>query len=304
MKKLIYTIIFGLSAFNFSAQQDALYSQYMFNPLAINPAYAGSRESISGVMLYRSQWVGMDGAPNTGTFTIHSPIKGKNFALGFSMAGEKIGPTKNANAALTYAYRLRLGKGKLSFGLRGGMYSSRLDGTLLNFNNTGDSHNTGAQLKAVAPNFDFGTYYYTNKFYVGASVSHLLSEQLKYDNPNNVNLQLVQHFMVTAGYAWEINDRLVLKPSTLIKVAEGAPMNIDLNVSALFNKVFWLGASYRSSGSMIFITEYNITDFLRLGYSYDMSIGQLRKYNSGSHELFIGTDFTIGGKKVVSPRYM
>lgn len=304
MKKIIYTIVIGLSTLTSTAQQDALYSQYMFNPLAINPAYAGSRESMSAVMLYRSQWVGMNGAPNTGTFTVHSPVKGKNFALGFSMGSEKIGPTRNSNAALTYAYRVRMGKGKLSFGLRGGMYSSRMDGSVLNFNNINDTHNTGAQLKAIAPNFDFGTYYYTNKFYFGVSASHLLGEQLKYDSPNQVNLQLVQHFMLTTGYAWEINDKLVLKPSTLIKVAEGAPLNVDLNISALFNKVFWLGASFRSSGSLVFITEYNITDFLRLGYSYDMSLGQLRKYNSGSHEIFIGADFKIGGKKVISTRYM
>lgn len=304
MKKILVTIAIGFSFFGAKAQQDALFSQYMFNPLAINPAYAGSRESISGVLLYRSQWVGMDGAPNTGTFTLHSPIKGKNFALGFSMSGEKIGPTQNANAALTYAYRIKLGQGKLSFGLRGGMYSSRMDGSLLNYNDQTDFHNTGSQLKAVAPNFDFGTYYYTNKFYIGASASHLLGQQLSYNSDNNVNLDLVQHFMLTSGYAWEINKNLVFKPSVLVKYATGAPVNFDINASVLFNKVLWFGASYRSSGSLVFITEYNITDFLRLGYSYDMTLGQLKNYNSGSHEIFIGTDFTIGGKKTVSPRYM
>ena len=287
-----------------NAQQDALFSQYMFNPLAINPAYTGSRESISSVLLYRSQWVGMSGAPNTATFTTHSPIKGKNFALGFSMGGEKIGPTTNGNAALTYAYRIRLGQGKLSFGLRGGLFSSRLDGGMLNYNDQNDYHNSGAQLKAVAPNFDFGTYYYTTKFYIGLSASHLLGQQLSYNSDNGINLELAQHFMLASGYAMEINKNFVFKPSVLIKYAEGAPVNIDLNASMLFNKVLWFGASYRSSGSLVFITEYNITDFLRLGYSYDMALGQLKKYNSGSHEIFIGTDFTIGKNKVISPRYM
>lgn len=291
-------------AFGANAQQDALFSQYMFNPLAINPGYAGSRESISSVLLYRSQWVGMSGAPNTATFTTHAPIKGRNFALGFSMAGEKIGPTTNSNAALTYAYRIRLGQGKLSFGLRGGLYGSRLDGSLLNYNDQTDFHNSGTQLKAVAPNFDFGTYYYTTRFYLGVSASHLLGQQLSYNSDNGINLKLTQHFMLASGYAMEVNKNFVFKPSVLVKYTQGAPVNIDINASMLFNKVLWFGASYRSSGSLVFITEYNITDFLRLGYSYDMALGQLKKYNSGSHEIFIGTDFTIGKNKVISPRYM
>ncbi len=308
MKKfLVISILFlGIGV---NAQQDALYSQYMFNPFAINPAYAGSRNAVSGVMLYRSQWVGMSGAPNTMTAAIHSPVKGKNFALGMNIMGEKIGPNTNSEISATYAYHLKLSKGKLSFGLRGGFFGTRMDKDELNYNNTTDPHNTGGQIKAVAPNFDFGMYYYTNRFYIGGSANHLLGQTLNYQSTFNsgagvAEFKLEQHVMVATGVALEVNPNFVIKPSGMIKYVPGAPINIDLNTSFLFNKVFWLGASYRTSGSFVVITEYNISDYLRIGYSYDFVSGPIKKYNSGSHELFIGMDFSLGRKKVVSPRYL
>jgi type IX secretion system PorP/SprF family membrane protein len=149
------------------AQQDALYSQYMFNQFTINPAYAGSREALSGVLLHRAQWVGIDGAPSTTTLSLHSKLKGKKVALGFNMYNDQLGPLNNNAAYFTYAYHLKLAKGQLSMALRGGMFGSALNRSLLKFNQLGDTYDTGGSDQAFSPTFDAGLYYYTNTFYLG-----------------------------------------------------------------------------------------------------------------------------------------
>jgi len=287
------------------AQQDALFSQYMFNPYAINPAYAGSRSTISGVVLHRSQWVGMAGSPKTTTLSLHSPFKGRNFALGMTLMNDNIGPTTNTGFLASYGYHIKVLKGKLSFGLRGGMFSTRLNKGMLNYDDASDVHNTGGLVKSTSPNFDFGTYYYTQHFYLGLSVNHLAGiSKSNSSMDGNSEFILDRHYSLATGYAFAANPNIVVKPSLLVKYVNGAPINIDINTSVLFSKVFWLGASYRSSGSIILITEYNISDFLRIGYSYDFILGNLKKYNSGSHELFIGVDFALGKQKTISPRYL
>ncbi len=307
MKKLLFALSL-LCSLGYTAQQDALFSQYMFNPFAINPAYAGSRNSLSGVLLARKQWAGFSGAPATGTFAVHSPFKGKNFALGFNAIVEEIGPSINSGAFLTYAYHLKLPVGKLSFGLRGGLFSSRLNNNLLRFDDGTDVTNTGGVLKGMTPNFDFGAYYYTQKFYVGLSSSHLTGGTLKF-RENNLTYQISRHYMLASGLAMVVNPNVVFKPSILVKYVEGAPLNFDANVSVLLKKDFWIGMSYRTNSafnaqSLVGIFEYNITDFLRIGYSYDFAMGKLRNYNSGSHELFLGVDMNISKKVSLSPRYL
>jgi len=304
----IILFIVGIIAFSSAnAQQDALYSQYMFNPLAINPAYAGTRNTISGIMLYRNQWVGINGAPKTVSMAVHSPIKGKNFALGLNLLAETIGPTNNSTFLGTYAYHLNLGKGKISFGLRGGLYSFQLRNDELNYtNNVGKE---SVPYSSLVPNFDFGTYYHTDKFYAGFSANHLTNGQVKFsNNVETYNLNL--HLMGFVGKAFVLTPNLVIKPSAIIKYSEAAPLNYDLNASVLMQKVLWIGASYRSSlseineSSLVFITEYNINESFRLGYSYDFNLGDIRRYNSGSHEVFLGLDLYSKRKQSVSPRYL
>jgi type IX secretion system PorP/SprF family membrane protein len=289
------------------AQQDAMYSQYMFNPMAINPAYAGSRNTLSGILLHRNQWVGMNDAPRTNSLAVHSPIKGKNFALGANLVSDKVGPTTNTSFLATYAYHLNLGKGKLSFGLRGGFYSFVLRNNELSYTNNQDKEDVN--YKSVTPNFDFGTYYHTDKFYAGVSINHLSNGKVKF-NGNTETYDLNMHFMAFAGKAFVLTPNLVIKPSFNLKYTESAPLNYDVNTSILFQKVFWIGASYRSSlsefneASLVFITEYNINESLRIGYSYDFNLGDIKRYNSGSHEVFIGADLYNKRKKSVSPRYL
>lgn len=304
MKKGIFILLLVMGVGEFSAQQDALYSQYMFNPFAINPAYAGSRDAISGVLLHRNQWTGLDGAPATTSIALHAPFKGKNFSLGVNAFGERIGPSTNQGAFVTYAYRLKMPVGKLAFGIRGGVYNSTFDKNKLNYNDQSDQFNTGGVYKASAPSFDFGIYYNTNHFFVGASVSHLGEIGSNFADDSQTKLELNQHYMLSAGAAFELSEKIVYKPSVIAKYVAGAPISVDINSSFLFNKVLWLGASYRTSNSLVLITELNITDFLRLGYSYDMIFNQLSRYNNGSHELFLGVDFGLKAQKSVSPRYL
>ena len=307
-KKVNLILLFiAFISLGIQAQQDALYSQYMFNPLSINPAYAGTRNAISGVMLHRQQWVGIDGAPKTTSLAVHSPIKGKNFALGLNLLTEKIGPTNNSTILGTYAYHLNLGKGKLSFGLRGGIYSTELRSNELHYTNSQADEN--AVYRSLTPNFDFGAYYHTDKFYVGGSANHLGNPKLKLSN-NVESIELVGHYMAFIGNAFVLTPNLVVKPSAIVKYTSAAPLNYDINTSILFYKTLWLGASYRSSvasekeSSIVFIAEFNLSESFRFGYSYDYNLGSLRKYSSGSHEVFIGADLYSGRKKSISPRYL
>ncbi len=305
MKKYFIFLAILIGSSDVIAQQDAMYSQYMFNPFVINPGYAGSRESISAVLLYRDQWLGLNGAPTTQTFSIHAPFSAKKMAVGLSVINDKIGPTNSTAAFGTYAYHLRLGPGKLAFGLRGGLYSTRLDRDQLEYKDPTDKFNAMGTVTSSVPSFDFGMYYYTKKFYTGLSATHLSQEKIGFnDYPEEAELFLRRHYMLAVGGAIELSENVVFKPSMLLRSVEAAPASVDINASFLFRKVFWLGVSARSSNGMVLMTEYNITDYLRVGYAYDMVFSPLRRFNSGSHELFVGFDFNISKTQIISPRYL
>lgn len=288
-----------------NAQQDAMYSQYMFNPFIINPAYAGSRQSFSAVLLHRSQWVGMDGAPTTSTFSLHTPFKGTNMAAGITAIADNIGPSQNFSGMATFAYHLPLAHGDLSFGLRGGIYSSQLDGTMLEYRDPNDQFNTQLVQRSTKPSFDFGMYYYTSRFYAGISATHLTAERLEFtDLPDEAQMLLDRHIMFSTGFAFDLGPNVVFKPSTLVRYVAAAPVNVDINLNFLFKRTFWVGASYRMDNSIAFITEYNVTDHIRLGYAFDMAISELKRYNNGSHEIFVGFDFSLTKEKSVSTRLL
>ena len=304
MSKSFFLIFFIFISSLIYAQQDALYSQYMFNQFTINPAYAGSRNSISSVLLYRNQWTGLSGAPKTVNFSVHSPFSNNSMALGLNFIAEEIGPSKNSSFLATYAYHLKTSKGKISFGLRGGVYSSSLMQNRLNFFDNNDVHNTGGVIQTITPNFDFGVYYYTPKFYSGLSVNHLFDSDAIYQNSSNTHLNLKQHYFFNTRGVFVKNENFVIKPSIMLRYSQGSPLSYDLNTSVLLKKTLWLGVTYRSSNNVVLISEYNISDFLRIGYSYDVDFSRLRSFHSGSHEIFLGCDFSF--KKVVSksPRYL
>jgi type IX secretion system PorP/SprF family membrane protein len=308
MKKICIVFFILVANIAVKAQQDAIYSQYMFNPFMINPAYAGSREALSGVLLFREQWVGIDGAPRTQTFSVHSAIGKTGLAGGLNLVNDVVGPTRNSGAFATAAYHLKLSKGKLSFGLRGGMYNSRLDNAKLNYYDNTDRFINQGIANATIPSFDAGLYYYTKMFYAGLSSTHLTQQKFAYDNyPSGTNLYLRRHYMLSTGMAFEVSPKVVLKPSALVKFVEASPVNIDVNFSALLNKRFWLGISSRNGNgfnNIAFISEFYITDWARLGYSYDLVLNRLKKFTMGTHEIVAAFDINVKRVKYLSPRYL
>lgn len=303
MKKilLILTLVLGAQGF---AQQEAIYSQYMFNQFVINPAYAGSRNSMSAVLLHRTRWVGMEGAPTTSTLSVHSGIKKSNFAWGLNFASDRLGATSNTYVGGTGAYHVRMSRGKLAFGLRLGMYNSAVNGANLDFRDETDEFNTGAKQSAITPSGDFGIYYYTRKFYIGLAFNHMGVRQMKYDDLPNASFYLSTYTTLGMGYAFVMNENLTLKPSLLLKATNNSEGDLDLNISALLYQRVWLGVSLRNQNTVNFLLDINITDYLRFGYSYDTFINKLNSASSGAHEIFVGFYFSLNQPKTVSPRYL
>lgn len=289
------------------AQQDPQFNQYLFNPLIINPAYAGSRDAFSAAILHRSQWVGFDGAPSTQTVAVHAPLQRKKVGVGLNILTDKIGPTRATSIMGSYAYRLRLRSGKIAFGLRAGMYNYYFDWDRIEYKDRIDVYDKMNYSNVWVPSFDFGVRYNTNHLHAGVAVSHInqptiraavaVGDTFQYGNALN------PHAILTAGYAHQFNKNFVLKPSVMIKTIQYKRPQADINISAVINKNLTVGISYRTSYGMMFISEYLINEHLRAGYSFDFTFGALRVYQSGSHEFFIGYDINLKRSPFLSPRY-
>ena len=304
MKNKIAVFCFFLLASVSFAQQDAQYSQYMFNPLVLNPAYAGSRESISIVALHRNQWIGITGAPKTNTLSVHAPLKNQKLGVGLHLLTDDIGPKSTAGVLGSFAYRIKLKSGKLSFGLRAGIYSYRFKWNEIDYKDPTDIYNSSSQSKKMVSTYDFGMYYYTNSFYIGGAISHLDKDNYTASNGvSGATASLSSHFIGTVGKAFRFSDAVTFKPSMVIKTVKNAPGSVDLNGSFLFSGKFWLGLGVRSNNGLIFNFEINPTRKLRLGYAYDYQMNKLRTVSRGTHELFIGFDLDIIKDKTLSPRY-
>jgi type IX secretion system PorP/SprF family membrane protein len=302
-KKIFFFLLLALIARIGHAQQDPQFTQYMFNPLVLNPAYAGSREVINTVLLYRNQWVNLDGAPTTVTASINSPLKNKKMGLGFHIISDKIGPTTMNKYVASYAYRIRLGNGKLSFGLRAGLYDYRYDWGKIDYKDKADVFNAQQITKVVKPGFDFGMYYYNSSLYAGLAISHInFSKASEVKEISDYQIRTAPHLIGTIGKAFEINSQLTLRPSAVVRYTPNAPLSADFNASALLLERIWLGAGVRSNRDLLINVEYNITQLLRIGYSYDVSTQLIRTTNKGTHEFFLGFDIDFFKSKTISPR--
>ncbi|MCB9360456.1 MAG: type IX secretion system membrane protein PorP/SprF [Flavobacteriales bacterium] len=301
---LILTVLIGIQGF---AQQDPVYSLYMFNPLGVNPGYAGSREVLSGVLIHRSQWVGFDGAPTTQAFAVNSPLKNKSMGVGLQIINDAIGPKNVITATGIYAYRLKIGNGKLAFGLKGGIQNYSYDWAKIEYKDEQDEIPNNAAGSFIIPTFDFGVYYNTQTFYAGIALDHLNQAQYKVssslsteDNPAKV----YSHITATAGKAFTLNSNLVLKSSILARGDGQGNGNIDLNGSVLIKQTFLAGLTVTTRSSIIVLAEFNINKNFRVGYAYDHNFSDLTKTTgAGSHEIFIGYDLSLFKSKVISPRY-
>ncbi len=308
MRRIILIIGIIFSSILVRGQQDAMFTHYAFNTLAINPAYAGTRDALTVTALHRSQWVGFPGAPLTQTLTMHTPIFTKNTGLGLSLVNDKIGPTNTTSFYADFSYKIRVNdKSWLSFGLKGGINLRKIDLTDLR---TTEAYDPGllTDIKSeVLPNFGFGIYYLSERYYLGISIPKLLENDYKENIvQGSVNLgSESKHYFFIAGAVFDISENIMFKPTGFLKFVSGAPLEGDITANFIFNERFRLGAMFRTGAAFGLLAGVNITSQLELGYSYDWSFTNTTgKYNSGSHEIMLRYDFIFKDKrKIRSPRY-
>lgn len=284
-----------------SAQQDAMYTQYMFNALALNPAYAGSRNVVSATALFRNQWSGINGAPQTGTFTIDAPIHDQKIGLGLQVFNDRLGITNTTGIVGSGAYRIRMDKGTLSFGLQGSVSNYRANYQNVALSQSGTNTDAAFQDNVSKTLFNIGTgvYYNSDRFYVGLGAPELLPNKL---TSTNLSLQEV-HLFLTAGVVFALNDDFKIKPSIMVKEVKGAPIEGDFNTMFWIKDILGIGAQYRSNADVSGLLEIQATPQIRIGYSYDHSITTLQTFNSGSHEIMLRYEFGYEKNKFISPRF-
>lgn len=305
IKKLTIALCLAALTAPAFAQQDPQYSGYMFNHLAINPAYAGSRDVLSASLVIRNQWTGIDGAPKTSSINIHGPLKKKKVGLGLQLLGDELGPKKSSGLLGTYSYRIPVGKGKLAMGLRAGVYNYNYNWDLIDYKDQADVYNMGGQQNITVPSADAGLYYYTQSFYCGLSASHILHGRLTtYDNITGRDAELATHLFATASKAFQLSDNFVLNPSVLVKATPNAPVAVDLNVNMLIDDFLWLGASMRKGYGFVVLAQYNINNKFRIGYGFDMGLNKIGVHGKGTHELMLQYDFNVYKSPILSPRYL
>lgn len=305
MKKLTIAICLMALTAPASAQQDPQYSGYMFNHLAINPAYAGSRDVLSVALVIRNQWTGIDGAPKTSSINVHGPLKKKKVGLGLQLLADELGPKKSSGLLGSYAYRLPLGKGKLAMGLRAGIYNYTYNWDAIDYKDQADVYNMTGQQNVAVPSSDAGLYYYTQTFYCGVSASHILHGRLTtYDNIQGRDAELKTHVYATASKALQLSENFVLNPSVLVKATANAPVALDINLNMLIDESLWLGASMRKDYGFVVLAQYSINNKFRIGYGFDMGLNKIGIHGRGTHELLLQYDFNVYKSKVLSPRYM
>jgi type IX secretion system PorP/SprF family membrane protein len=297
----------GLMSGTTHAQFEPQFTQYMFNEMFINPAYAGSRKQISATAVYRNQWVGLEGAPKTQTFSIHGPLMNKKLGLGLTVINETIGVTHQFAVYGNYAYRIQAGSnGAFSMGIQGGFINHQEDLSEVITNEENDSEFLLNTPHVVLPNAGFGLYYDTDRFYAGLSIPRMLKNNVAGDGTDDVVNSMdfkSWHYYFSTGYVFPVSESIKLKPSIMAKAVQGAPFVADITLQALLKDVFWLGFSYRTEDSFSGLATFQITPQLRIGYSYDYTTTELNNYNNGTHEINLGYDFSFNKKKVVTPRY-
>jgi type IX secretion system PorP/SprF family membrane protein len=290
------------------AQQDAQYTQYMYNTISVNPGYAGSRDVLSLTGLYRTQWVGLEGAPKTMTFSGHTPLRNEKLGLGVSIVRDQIWIQDETYLDIDLSYTISTSDtGQLAFGIKGGAHLLNIDFRKTSPENTTDddfdlSNNVDNKF---SPNVGFGIYYYTDRFYLGYSAPTLLRTKY-YDNDVNSISYLakdrVNHYLI-AGYVFDLNADLKLKPAVLFKAVQGAPLQADLSGNLLLNDKLTLGLAYRWDAALSGLIGFQLSEGLMIGYAYDWETTELNNYNSGSHEIILRYELISSKGGIISPRF-
>lgn len=330
IKKLLFVSLLCIGFYETKAQQNIQFTQYMFNSLSVNPAYAGYKEEWFAQMALRNQWVGIDGSPKTGSLSIDGILDpdAKKMGLGLQITGDKIGPQSSISTYLNYAYRLQLDAEdtkRLSFGLGVGMSNYSLDGSVLRPLDEGDSQIPTSQFSNFIPDARVGVYYNTAKYYVGLSVTDLFSgdrstEFFDWNAQTIENIKRKRHLYFIAGLLVNLTEDVKMRPSILVKEDFKGPTSLDINDMLIFKEKFWIGASYRtginfgkqlysqgqeitSVNSMSIVSQYFVSDDFRVGYSYDYTLNGLKSAQSGSHEITLGLTIPHKNQRIISPRF-
>jgi type IX secretion system PorP/SprF family membrane protein len=299
--KFIGLLLVLLSGISY-AQQDAQYTQYMYNTIAVNPAYAGSRETVNIFGLYRTQWVGLEGAPQTLNFSVNAPI-GKNLGLGVSVVSDKIGPQSKNDFAIDFSYSIPVSETyKLSFGIKASGSLLNVDYTKLSYDNASDAMFQNNIDNKFLPNIGAGIYLHSDKGYVGFSAPYII-ENKYYDKSTTFIAAEKIHFYGIAGYVFDLSPSLKFKPSVLTKVVEGSPLQVDLSGNFLILDKFTAGIAYRWDSAFSGLLGFQATDSWFIGYAYDRETTKLANYNSGSHEIFLRYELFTRPNRVISPRF-
>ena len=286
------------------AQQETQHSMYFFNPLLINPAYAGSQEALQITATARDQWTGLKGAPKTQVLSLHSPLKTEKIGLGFTVLNDQLGVTKNTGvyADLSYSIKLNKQNHRLAFGLKAGMDFLRQDFSSLRVNDNTDAlYTDGFSYKKNLFNLGAGIYYYGKRFYLGASTPRMVKNKINISSDQTALQE--NHYYFFGGVVVKINPAINMRPSFMVKYVNNAPLSIEGNLSFLFYEKIWIGAMYRHQAAAGLNIMYNITENLRMGYAYDYQLTSLQKFSVGSHEIMVSYNLRSKAKGFKSPRY-
>jgi len=302
MKKIVYSLIFllGLSA---SAQQEPQYTQYMYNPSVINPAYAGSLGYGSLFSLYRTQWIGLEGAPKTLNLSYHQPLESTNLGLGGNIVHDEIGPSTTTNFSVDVSYTINFeNESRLAFGIKAGGELLNIDYTKLNHYNPSDVSFRNNINSQFSPNIGAGLFYYNAKSYLGLSVPMLLQTK-RYDEFAYSDANRRQHFYLMGGKVFDLSYNMKFKPAFVAKMVAGAPLQVDLTGNFLINEKFTVGVAYRWSAALSALVGFKVNDRISIGYGYDRETTRLSNFNSGSHEIFLQFDLFKINQQVETPRF-
>jgi len=301
-RKLLFVLLFTISAYS---QQDSQFTQYMYNTINVNPAYAGSRGVASVFLLHRTQWVGLDGAPVTNTASFHMPIQDSKWGIGVSVINDRIGISDENAISADFSYTLQLVSNfRLSFGLKSTANLFSVDFSRLTLRDPGDyaisqQQNINNQFR---PNIGAGIYVHSDKTYLGLSIPALLETKRYDDNISSVANEKMHLFFI-AGTVFDLKDNIQFKPALLTKLVNGAPLQVDLSGNFLINRQFTIGVAYRWDAAFTAMAGFQISNPWYIGYSYDMEATQLANYNSGTHELFLRYELFSNYDRIVSPRF-
>jgi len=288
------------------AQQDPMYTQYMFNTQTFNPAYTGTWESLGFMALARNQWVGFEGAPRTYTFSMQSVLKNPRVALGLNVVSDKVGLEKRLGVFGDYSYLVKVGmKTNLRLGLKAGFsnYMNDLQAYTQYPGDPSDPMLMGEMDVRFMPNFGVGAFLYKEDYFVGFAIPKLIENRFRNNFNNFSTMAEMRHFFLNAGIVVNAADFLKFKPTVLVKATMGAPVEVDLSANFLLMDRLWLGAMYRTGDSYGFIAQWVIDRKLRIGYAVDFTTTKLRNFHNGSHEVMVSYELRLTKEKYVSPRY-